>query len=123
LYQKNNLIKYNNMITVREIKNYDDFTSFTDMDSDKLHVVKLGAEWCGPCRVLSSTISNLDNTRVENVLFGEVDIDNDGTEKLVEDFKVRSIPVTLFIKNGEVIDKRVGGINADEIYKTIETCK
>ena len=65
------------MITVREINNYDEFNLFTDMDNDKLHVIKLGAEWCGPCRVMSNTISNLDENKVENVLFGEVDIKPD----------------------------------------------
>lgn len=111
------------MITVREINNYDEFNLFTDMDNDKLHVIKLGAEWCGPCRVMSNTISNLDENKVENVLFGEVDIDNDGTEKIVEEFKVRNIPVTIFIKNGEILDKKVGGISAEEIYKTINLYK
>ena len=111
------------MVTVREINSYDDFKSFINMDDDKLHVVKIGAEWCGPCRVLESIILNLESDRVNDVLFGQVDIDKDGTEDLVTEFKVRSIPVMLFIKNGEVFDKKVGGINADEIYKTIESCK
>ena len=55
------------MVTVREINSYDDFKSFINMDDDKLHVVKIGAEWCGPCRVRESTISNLESDRVNDV--------------------------------------------------------
>lgn len=111
------------MVNVREIKNYNDFNSFKEMDNDILHVVKLGAEWCGPCRVLSDTIANLDEARVGNTLFGEVDIENDDTEDLVSDLSIRSIPVMLFIKNGDILEKKVGGINAEEIYKIIEKHK
>lgn len=111
------------MVTIREIKNNEEFNTFVNMDSDKLHVIKIGAEWCGPCKMLSSTISNLDSTRMDSVLFGEVDIENDGTENIAEEYKIRNIPVLLFIKNNELVKKTVGSMNSEMLYNNIEELK
>lgn len=111
------------MVTIREIKNNEEFNTFVNMDSDKLHVIKIGAGWCGPCRILSNTISDLDSTKMNNVLFGEVDIENDDTENIVEEYKIRNIPVLLFIKNHELVKKTVGSVNNEMIYKNIEELK
>jgi thioredoxin 1 len=111
------------MIEVKEIKNQDEFNSFINMDKENLHVIKMGAEWCGPCRQLSNIIHNLDADKIGNTVFGEIDIDNDNTEDIVTEYKIRNIPVMLFIKNGELVHKSVGLINTDMIYNLFETHK
>lgn len=111
------------MVTIREIKDNEEFNTFVNMDSDKLHVIKIGAEWCAPCKMLSSTISNLESTRMDSVLFGEVDIENDGTENIVEEYKIRNIPVLLFIKNNELVKRTVGSMNSEMLYNNIEELK
>ena len=126
-FYKNNLyicIKIkNNMVEVVEIKNQDEFNSFINMDKDNLHVIKISAEWCGPCRQLSNIIHNLDNDKIGNVVFGEMDVENEDVEGLITEYKVRNIPVMLFIKNGELVHKTVGTISADMIYNIFETYK
>ena len=111
------------MNTIREIKNYNDYMSFRKMDEEVLHIIKLGAEWCGPCKQMSTIISNLDIDKIGNTLFAEVDIEEENTEDIVNELYIRSIPVTLFIKNNTIIDKKIGSLTADNIYNLIEKCK
>lgn len=107
------------MVKVKEIKNYKDFEDFVNFEKEMLHVVKLGAKWCGPCNTMTKTISSLDSEKVKNVLFAEVDIEIEENDDIVAEFNIRSIPVTIFIKNGEIIEKKVGGLTSDMLYNTI----
>lgn len=111
------------MIEVKEIKNYDDFVTFKEENKNALHIVKIGAEWCGPCKVLSKTISNLNVEKVNGVLFGEVDIEIEENDDIVSEYGIRNIPVVLFIKNNELLEKKVGSMTADDLYKNIENYK
>lgn len=111
------------MIEVKEIKNYDDFVTFKEENKNALHIIKIGAEWCGPCKVLSKTISNLNVEKVNGVLFGEVDIEIEENDDIVSEYGIRNIPVVLFIKNNELLEKKVGSMTADDLYKNIENYK
>jgi thioredoxin 1 len=91
------------------------FEKFTDANfeelvvkSQKLAVVDLSAEWCGPCRMVSPIIHELAAEYEGRIVAGELNVDEnpDTTAK----FKVRNIPTVLFIKGGEVVDKQVGAV-------------
>jgi thioredoxin 1 len=111
------------MITIREINNFDDLKSFYNESSDSLHIVKIGAPWCGPCNVLSTTLKNLDETKINGSLIASVNVDEDGSEDIVSEYSIRNVPVILFIKNGELLNKVVGSVDSDTIYKKIDEYK
>ena len=76
--------------------------------SDKLAVVDLSAEWCGPCRMVSPIIHELAAEYEGRIVAGELNVDdNPATTAL---YKVRNIPTVLFIKGGQVVDKQVGAV-------------
>ena len=107
------------MVKVEEIKNYDEYKSFVESNSEMLHVIKIGAEWCAPCNQLSNTIKSLDESKIGTTMFAEIDIEDD-VDEIVSMYGVRSVPVTIFIKNNEILDKKIGSITADIIYNNIE---
>ena len=111
------------MIEIREIKNFEDLKSFYTEIPESLHLVKIGAKWCGPCRTLSDTLHNLDPNKIGDTLIADVDIDEEDNEDIVMEYNIRNIPVTLYVKNGEVLDKYVGAVLANDIYKHIEDYK
>jgi thioredoxin 1 len=76
--------------------------------SDKLAIVDLSAEWCGPCRMVSPIIHELANEYTDRVVVGELNVD-DNPETTAR-FRVRNIPTVLFFKNGDVVDKQVGAV-------------
>jgi len=78
------------------------------MKSDKLVVVDFWAEWCGPCRLIGPIIHELAEEYGDKVVFGKVDVDNQGT--LAGQFGIRNIPTVLFIKDGKIADKQVGAV-------------
>jgi len=91
------------------------FETFTDanfeekvIQSKKLAVVDLSAEWCGPCRMVSPIIHELAAEYEGRIVAGELNVDDNPIT--TAKFKVRNIPTVLFIKNGEVVDKQVGAV-------------
>lgn len=111
------------MVNVKEIKSYNEFNSFKDSNDGNLRIIKIGAEWCGPCRVMEDTIHGLDEDKINGVLFGVVNIDDEDMEQVAIDFSIRNIPVLLFFKNSEMVYKNVGSINAEGIYNIINQYK
>ena len=111
------------MIEIREIKNFEDLKSFYAEAPESLHLVKIGAPWCGPCRMLSDTLHNLDPNKIGDTLIADVNIDEEDNEDIAIGYNIRNIPVTLYVKNGEVLGKYVGSTPANDIYKHIEEYK
>ena len=108
------------MVVVKELKSVEDFHEFKTEKDGKLRVVKLMAPWCNPCKVLSETIKGLDSDRIGNTLFSEVDIDTDETEQIGEECHVRGVPVLLFYRDGEYLDRINGNVPASDIYNMID---
>ena len=76
------------------------------LESDKLVVVDFWAEWCGPCRMMSSIIDELAEEFDGKCIVGKVDCD--ANPEVCNKYGIRNIPTILFLKNGEIVDKQVG---------------
>lgn len=81
-------------------------------------LVDFWAEWCGPCRMLGPILDQLADEKAGAVKVGKVNVDeNPG---LAAQFSVRSIPMMVFIKDGEVKDTVVGVQSKDALIKRLE---
>ena len=108
------------MIEIKEILSEKELNDFFYHNTDDLHVVKFGAEWCGPCKSLESRLKNLDSEKIGNTLFAEIDIsENDECEAISEKYGVTSIPCMIYFKNKEMADRSVGLVSLDDIYNRI----
>ena len=101
------------------------FETFTDANfvekvekADKLVVVDLSAEWCGPCRMVGPIIHELAAEYEGRIVAGELNVDEN--PETTAKYKVRNIPTVLFIKNGEVVDKQVGAVPKANYKNLIE---
>jgi thioredoxin 1 len=69
-------------------------------------LVDFWAEWCGPCKMIGPIIDQLSDELGDQAKVGKVNVDN--ARDLAVKYNVRSIPLLLFFKNGEVKDQIVG---------------
>ena len=77
-------------------------------------ILKFGAEWCGPCKILNKNLESFKDCDVIKYDVDEVD------EDLLEKFKIRNIPVTILVNdNEEEIQRWVGVFNVNEITEKI----
>ena len=76
------------------------------LNSDKPVLIDFWAPWCGPCRMLSPTISEIAEEYKDKVKVGKVNVDEEG--ELATIFRVSSIPLLVVMKNGKVVNSSVG---------------
>lgn len=99
------------------------FEKFTDANfeelvvkSDRLVIVDLSAEWCGPCRMVAPIIHELAAEYEGRIAAGELNVDEN--PEMTARYRVRNIPTVLFFKNGDVVEKQVGAV-PKAAYKAI----
>ena len=71
-----------------------------------LAMVDFWADWCGPCKMLSTVVESIGSQYEGKVLVGKVNVDEE--PELARRFGVMNIPTVVFLKNGQEIDRKVG---------------
>ncbi len=88
-------------------------------NGDKPLVVDFWATWCGPCRAIAPVVAELAEEYDGKIVVGKCDVEEN--DDIAMEFGIRNIPTLLFIKNGEVVDRLVGGQSKSAIQKKFET--
>lgn len=76
------------------------------LESDLPVLVDFWADWCGPCKMLASTIEEIAKEYEGKVKVGKVNIDE--FAQLAIKYGVASIPTVILFKDGQAVDKSVG---------------
>lgn len=85
-----------------------------------IEVIKFGAEWCGPCKMMAPAMKNLkEKYNIEGSDVQITDIDVDLNPEMASLHKIRNIPVTVFKTDGVEIKKVVGVLSLDKIEEII----
>ncbi len=82
-------------------------------------VIDFWAAWCGPCRLIAPLVEELSEEYAGKVKMCKLDVDNN--QNTAMKFGIRSIPMLLFFKNGEVVDSILGAVPKSNIAKKIDT--
>ncbi len=63
------------------------------------------ADWCGPCRMVSSIIDEIAAER-DDIKVGKINVDEQPA--LAEKFGIVSIPALVVMKDGKIVNQAVG---------------
>ena len=84
-------------------------TSFDGLLEDgKLVIVDFWATWCGPCRMLSPLLDEVEEEMADKITVVKVNIDD--AEEIAMRYRIMSIPTLIFFKNGQMVDRSVGAM-------------
>src|SRR3546814_6616070 len=99
------------------------FLSYADFDSTFLQssepvLVDFWAEWCGPCKMVAPALDELAEAYDGKVRIAKVNVDeNRGTAMK---YHVRSIPMLLLFKDGQVQATQIGAVGKAQRAQMID---
>ena len=71
------------------------------------------ATWCGPCRMIAPTLSQIAEENAGRLKVGKINVDEE--MELAVRFGIVSIPTLLVFKNGTLVNKAVGVMSKYQI--------
>jgi thioredoxin 1 len=93
-------------------------TSFDEFLADgKLVIVDFWATWCGPCRMLSPLLDEVEEEMADKITVVKVNVDD--ADEIAMRYRIMSIPTLLFFKNGQLVDKTVGAMPKSTLVEKI----
>lgn len=107
-----NSIALNRIITI----NNDEEFMVKVMHSEIPVIVNFHAEWCDPCHILTPKMKELIENK-DNIDLAIVDVDKHA--ELVHTFEVKAVPAVIAVKDGLVVDKFIGLVDANMIESLI----
>ncbi|CAM3835476.1 thioredoxin [Marinicrinis lubricantis] len=96
-------------------QNFDDVV----MKSGKLVLVDFYADWCGPCRMLSPVLNEINNEYGDQVTVAKVNVDENPKAAIQQ--QVMSIPTLKFVKNGKVLGTSVGFKSKEQLKNMLNS--
>ena len=97
---------------VKHLEHLDEFETLVEKG---VLLVDFYTEWCGPCKMLSSILEDIDYMDI-------IKVDADKFPELAMKFGIMSVPTLCFYKDGLMMQKEIGYRTPEEIkdvYKKI----
>ena len=80
-------------------------------------IIKFEADWCMPCKVLTNILKDKEFKDIE---IKAINIEDDSSFELVQQYQIRNIPTLFYYQNDELIGKSVGLQTKEKILEIFE---
>ena len=94
-----------------DITTTEQFDEIINDTEKKAVLIDFWAPWCGPCRMLTPTITQLSKSYPNNVYKVNVDVQ----KEIAMRFGIRGIPSVKIFKNGDVMET-LQGVQPENVY-------
>ena len=81
-------------------------------------LVDFWAEWCGPCKMIAPALDELAEAYDGRARIVKVNVDQHRATAMK--YHVRSIPMLLLFKNGQVHDTHIGAVGKAQLSQMID---
>ncbi|MDE2886972.1 MAG: thioredoxin [Gemmatimonadota bacterium] len=88
------------------------------ISSDRPVLVDVGANWCGPCRLIAPIVKKLAVEYVGRLKVGKMDFDTSHSSAVR--YGIQSLPTLLLFNNGDVVNRLVGAVPKQRLVDSIE---
>jgi thioredoxin 1 len=81
-------------------------------------LVDFWAEWCGPCKMISPVLDELAETYGGKLKVAKVNVDENRATAIK--YHVRSIPMLLLFKDGQIQATQIGAVGKGQLIQMID---
>lgn len=85
----------------------------------RLVLVDLWAPWCGPCVMVAPILEKLSQEFASSLKIVKVNVDD--SPRIAQKYNASSIPMLLFMRDGEIIDTVIGAQPERVLRDRVET--
>jgi thioredoxin 1 len=93
-----------------------------DETKDCKVLIDVWAEWCGPCKMMSPVLYDLNDDLIKKgveIKILKIDADNGEFINLLKTFGIRSIPTFIIYENNQIIDTVIGALPKQKFYEFV----
>jgi len=91
---------------------------FKDFVKGHKVLVDFYATWCGPCKMLSPILEELEESNELNMPIIKVDVDK--ISKVASLYQIQSIPTLMIFENGKPIKRSIGFMNKNQLLEFVK---
>ena len=88
------------------------------LESDQPVLVDFWAPWCGPCKMIAPALDQLAGEYAGRAKIVKLDVDQNQQTALK--YHVRSIPMLLLFKDGQIHSQQIGAVGKAQLAQMID---
>ena len=88
------------------------------INGSKPVLVDFSAEWCGPCKMMKPILDDLHQILGDKARIIKLDVDRNPA--VAQSFNISGVPTLILFKNGQVLWRHSGVMQARQIASVIE---
>lgn len=114
-------MNHNNIILCLKDSNFENNVINSDsVKRSELFLVDFWAEWCNPCKILAPIIDEIAVEFNGRLKVAKLNVDENPVT--TKNYKIRSIPTLLLIRDGVVLSVKVGLLSKQQIQEFVNAC-
>ena len=94
-------------------------SKFTEIiQGDKAVLIDFSAEWCQPCKMMPPILKDVKKQMGDKIRILKIDVDRNPA--IAQKHQIQSVPTMMVFKNGQVVFRQSGVMQAGQIVQMMQ---